>query len=59
LPVEPRRIAEFLRYALWGHAGVPDGAEVDRQWQSFAREELASMQMKPSPKKKPATPEKP
>jgi hypothetical protein len=48
VPKEPLR----LRYALWVHAGVPDAAELDRQWQAFAKEELASMTMKKPPQKK-------
>ncbi len=42
VPKEPLR----LRYGLWIHAGVPDAAEIDRQWQAFAKEERASMETK-------------
>lgn len=51
VPQKPLR----LRYGLWVHAGVPDAGQLDRQWQSFARQELASMQMKkPHKSAKPA-----
>jgi len=49
-PNEPLR----LRYGLGVHAGVPDAAAIDRQWQAFAQEERASMHMKKPPGKNPA-----
>ena len=47
-PEKPLR----LRYGLWVHPGVPDAQMLDRQWQTFTREELASMEMKKAPPKK-------
>jgi len=40
-----------LRYGLWIHPGVPDAQELDRQWQAFARDPLASMEMRKKPPK--------
>jgi hypothetical protein len=42
------------RFALWAHTGVPDAAAIDRQWQAFAKEELASLKIAKPPAKKPA-----
>lgn len=49
-----------LRYALWVHADVPDAKKFDEQWQVFAGEPLASLEMKTSEKEaaKKKTPEK-
>ncbi len=49
-PEKPLR----LRYGLWIHPGVPDAQKLDRQWQNFAREELASMETRKTPPKKAA-----
>lgn len=35
-----------LRYGLWVHPSIPDGPAIERQWQSFIRQPLASMEMK-------------
>ena len=51
-PEKPLR----LRYGLWVHADVPDAQVLDRQWEAFAREELALMEMKKTPQKKKETP---
>jgi hypothetical protein len=60
---EPLMIAPekpvWLRYGLWVHAGVPDAAELERQWRAFAKEELASMKMKKAPETKKAPTKKP
>lgn len=47
-PEKPLR----LRYGLWVHPDVPDGQKLDRQWQSFSREALASMKMNKPPRNK-------
>ena len=36
-----------LRYGLWVHPAVPDAQKLDRQWQTFASSELASMKTMP------------
>jgi hypothetical protein len=51
-PEKPLR----LRYGLWIHPDVPDFEMLDRQWQTFARRELASMETRRSPKRKKAPP---
>jgi len=42
LAIEPGKPLR-LRYGLWVHAGVPKREDVDKQWDAFAREELAPM----------------
>lgn len=32
-----------LRYALWVHAGVPDAAMIERQWEAFVKRGLAEL----------------
>jgi len=40
-----------LRYGLWVHPNAPDGTTIERQWQSFTSQPLASLEMKKPPKK--------
>ncbi|OHE79242.1 MAG: hypothetical protein A2107_06970 [Verrucomicrobia bacterium GWF2_62_7] len=46
-----------LRYGLWVHPSVPDGPTIERRWQSFTKQPMASLEMKSPPKKqKPSGP---
>lgn len=45
LTIEPGKPLR-LRYGVWVHAGVPSRADVQRQWESFARAERAAMTRK-------------